>query len=535
MRMRLGAGISVHRALVRHADARALRAAARRAEVARRDSSQCCTSIPSAAGAAANARRSGSRASWRGAATRSIVAARAGEPLARARTRGRPRRRRLRAGQRARSASRRGGCAARFAPSDIDVVHAHTAHAVAVGGAGDARHRVPLVVARRVDFRLRDNVGTRLEVRARRGDRRRSRAPSRRCSSRAASRRLGFASFPTVSTSIAASTPATRDVLASLGVARGAPLVVQVAQLVGHKDPLNFVRAMARARERVPAVQALLVGDGPLRADVEREIASLGSTGVVHLAGYRTDADALLAAADVACLSSSEEGMGSVLLDALAFGRPVRRDARRRNSGGDRRRRVGPARARARSTRARRRDRRRCSQMTRSARGSRANARARAAEFSVERMTDRTIEVYEEVLSARWRRARERALRMLELGVGDLSAALALPLARRAKEAREILLEHVASRLRKCDAIDVEHQGFERAVRRRVQQDVLHVEIVVPRAGRAQRARRGAPSAASARAALERSRRRAACREIDSCRRPRASSRRRGADAGRRA
>ena len=47
---------------------------------------------------------------------------------------------------------------------------------------------------------------------------------------------------------------------------------------------------------------------------------------VVHLAGYRTDADALLAAADVACLSSREEGMGSVLLDAMAFGRADRRD-----------------------------------------------------------------------------------------------------------------------------------------------------------------------------------------------------------------
>ena len=118
-------------------------------------------------------------------------------------------------------------------------------------------------------------------------------------------------------------TPATRETLETLGVPREAPVVVQVAQLVGHKDPLNFVRAMARARERVPAIHGLLVGDGPLRADVEREIHALGLNAVVHLAGYRTDADALLAAADVATLSSREEGMGSVLLDALAFGVPI--------------------------------------------------------------------------------------------------------------------------------------------------------------------------------------------------------------------
>jgi glycosyltransferase involved in cell wall biosynthesis len=80
---------------------------------------------------------------------------------------------------------------------------------------------------------------------------------------------------------------------------------------------------MARVRELVPNARGLLVGDGPLRGDVEREIASLELGDTVHLAGYRTDADEILAAADVATLSSREEGMGSVLLDALAFGRPI--------------------------------------------------------------------------------------------------------------------------------------------------------------------------------------------------------------------
>ena len=42
----------------------------------------------------------------------------------------------------------------------------------------------------------------------------------------------------------------------------GAPLVVMVAALVGHKDPLTFVRAMDVARRIVPNVQALMVGEG---------------------------------------------------------------------------------------------------------------------------------------------------------------------------------------------------------------------------------------------------------------------------------
>src|SRR6185369_6138450 len=107
------------------------------------------------------------------------------------------------------------------------------------------------------------------------------------------------------------------------GIPANATLAVQVAQLVGHKDPVNFVRALAAARPRVANLHGLLVGEGPLRGDVERAIAELMVGDVVHLAGYRTDADALLAAADIAVLSSREEGMGSVLLDALAFGVPI--------------------------------------------------------------------------------------------------------------------------------------------------------------------------------------------------------------------
>ena len=43
----------------------------------------------------------------------------------------------------------------------VDVVHAHTAHAVAVGAMATIGTRVPLVVSRRVDFPLRANAGTR--------------------------------------------------------------------------------------------------------------------------------------------------------------------------------------------------------------------------------------------------------------------------------------------------------------------------------------------------------------------------------------
>jgi len=281
----------------------------------------------------------------------------------------------------------------------ITVVHAHTAHAVAVAALATLRLHVPLVVSRRVDFPLRGNAGTRWKYGRAAAIIAISRAVARVLESSGVEARLIHVVPDGVDTRRAVA-PAAEATLASLGVGRGQPLVVQVAQLVGHKDPLNFVRAIGIARRTVPDLRALMVGDGPLRAEVAREIARMSLGDTVRLAGYRTDADALLAAADVATLSSREEGMGSVLLDALAFGLPIAAT----NAGGipevvvdgecgllaprsdpDA---LGRAIARLITDRA-------------LAERLAANALARSVEFSVERMTERTIAVYDAVVARR--------------------------------------------------------------------------------------------------------------------------------------
>jgi glycosyltransferase involved in cell wall biosynthesis len=291
------------------------------------------------------------------------------------------------------------GLRRRIATLGVDVVHAHTAHAVGLGALATVTTAVPLVVSRRVDFHLRHNAGTRWKY---------GRAAVIAAISRAVGDVLtadGIASAKIaivpdgvdLGRSIASASPAT---LSSLGVVTGAPLVVQVAQLVPHKDPLNFVRAVAAARERVPSVQALLVGEGPLRGELARAVARLGLGSTVHLAGYRQDADALLAAADVVVLSSREEGMGSVLLDALFLGKPIAAT----RAGGipeivehDRSGLLAPVEdpaALGAHIAALLTDRPLATRLATA-------ARCRAADFSVERLTDRTLEVYERALGRR--------------------------------------------------------------------------------------------------------------------------------------
>jgi glycosyltransferase involved in cell wall biosynthesis len=74
---------------------------------------------------------------------------------------------------------------------------------------------------------------------------------------------------------------------------------------------------------RRPDVRFVIVGDGPLRRELEARIGEQGLGGRVVLAGFRSDVDRLLPAFSVFCLSSHLEGLGTSLLDAMAFGLPV--------------------------------------------------------------------------------------------------------------------------------------------------------------------------------------------------------------------
>ena len=276
-------------------------------------------------------------------------------------------------------------------------MHAHAAHSITLGALATLGTGIPLVAARRVDFHLRRNAVTRWKY---------ARADAVIAVSSAVAAileadgvdRSRIVVVPDGTDVHREIHPASRETLGVLDVPTDAPLVVQVAQLVAHKDPVNFVRAVAVARERVPSLHALLVGEGPLRRDVEETVRQLRLVGCVHLAGYRQDADALLAAADVVVLSSREEGMGSVLLDALLAGKPIAAtraggipDVIEHGTSGLLAP-VGDPQALGMQIAALLEDRALSDRLT-------AAARARAAHFSVERMTDRTLAVYERLLA----------------------------------------------------------------------------------------------------------------------------------------
>jgi glycosyltransferase involved in cell wall biosynthesis len=96
-----------------------------------------------------------------------------------------------------------------------------------------------------------------------------------------------------------------------------------INRLSPQKDPLTLVRALAGCLRARPHARLLLVGDGPLRRDVEREVAGQGVSGQVVLTGLRRDVPRLLAALDVFVSASRWEGLPRTVLQATASGVPV--------------------------------------------------------------------------------------------------------------------------------------------------------------------------------------------------------------------
>jgi glycosyltransferase involved in cell wall biosynthesis len=102
---------------------------------------------------------------------------------------------------------------------------------------------------------------------------------------------------------------------------RPVPRLIAVGRLKAPKDFLTLVRALAALPEG--SFEALIVGDGPDRAELEAEIRRLGLEGRVELAGERTDVPELLAASDVFVLSSGSEGLPVSVLEGMAAELPV--------------------------------------------------------------------------------------------------------------------------------------------------------------------------------------------------------------------
>jgi len=108
-----------------------------------------------------------------------------------------------------------------------------------------------------------------------------------------------------------------------LGIPDDAYVIGSIGRFSSQKNPLDWIRIAGEINHTVDNVHFLLVGDGPLRSEVEMMLKSEGLWEQTTLTGLRRDVPRMLSAMDIFMLTSLWEGLPRTIPQAMAMGIPV--------------------------------------------------------------------------------------------------------------------------------------------------------------------------------------------------------------------
>lgn len=112
-------------------------------------------------------------------------------------------------------------------------------------------------------------------------------------------------------------------VRAELGIESSRPILTCVANFKRVKGHINLIDTVAVVHSQNPNVCLWLVGDGPLRPEIERKVRQLELESVIKVLGQRSDISEILADTDVFIMASLWEGMPNAILEAMAAKLPI--------------------------------------------------------------------------------------------------------------------------------------------------------------------------------------------------------------------
>jgi glycosyltransferase involved in cell wall biosynthesis len=99
-------------------------------------------------------------------------------------------------------------------------------------------------------------------------------------------------------------------------------IVGTVGHLTYPKSPETFIQLAKRLRESYRDLRFALIGAGPLHAEIQTLVESLGVSDTVWLSGEQHDIPALLRHMDIFVLNSRSEGLPISIIEAMAAGLP---------------------------------------------------------------------------------------------------------------------------------------------------------------------------------------------------------------------
>jgi glycosyltransferase involved in cell wall biosynthesis len=108
---------------------------------------------------------------------------------------------------------------------------------------------------------------------------------------------------------------------AKLGINEQAFVVLFLGNFTHQKRPDRFIEIIAEVKKRHPHVHGLMVGDGPLKKQMEHLSQQLYVDKNITFAGYQQDVRSYIDMSDILMLTSDTEGMPGVILEAAAMGK----------------------------------------------------------------------------------------------------------------------------------------------------------------------------------------------------------------------
>jgi glycosyltransferase involved in cell wall biosynthesis len=106
-----------------------------------------------------------------------------------------------------------------------------------------------------------------------------------------------------------------------LGIPADVPVVGVIMRISEEKRPLLWIEIAGQVAKRIPEAHFLIVGNGPMREQVEA-VGRATLSGKIHFPGHERNMARAMAAMDIFLLTSRMEGLPNVLIEAQALGVP---------------------------------------------------------------------------------------------------------------------------------------------------------------------------------------------------------------------
>ncbi|MEK9150351.1 MAG: glycosyltransferase, partial [Candidatus Desantisbacteria bacterium] len=117
--------------------------------------------------------------------------------------------------------------------------------------------------------------------------------------------------------------PSDISIRREFNISGGALLLGIIGRLVAEKGHFFCLDAFKKVLDSLPGAILLIVGDGPMRNDIEAKIREMHLEGSVIMAGHRNDVAKILASLDISLLTSFCEGTPVVIMEAMFIGKPI--------------------------------------------------------------------------------------------------------------------------------------------------------------------------------------------------------------------